>query len=119
MKSRSYTKYIFSILRLGLLLLALFPVTASAAVEAEVDRTRLVEGETVTLTLRTDNSRQSLDSDFTALEKDFEVLDRRSETQLSIVNGRQTAVVRLLLTIEPRHTGTLEIPALQFGKDST
>ena len=87
---------------------------AHAQVTLELDRQRVVEGETVTLTFRTDDPRQSLEADFSALETDFEVLDRRTETQLSIVNGRQTAIVRLLLTVEPRHAGRLTIPAFNF-----
>jgi hypothetical protein len=90
-----------------------------AAVQAGLDRYRITEGETVTLTIRTDSPRQSLDADFSRLERDFDILDRRSETQLSIVNGEQTAVVRLLLTLEPRRVGDLEIPPLVFGQDQT
>jgi hypothetical protein len=92
---------------------------AAGAVQLELDRTRITEGETVTLTFRTDDARQSLEADFSALEQDFEILDRRSETQLSIVNGRQAALVRLLLTVEPRRSGELTIPALDFGGSRT
>jgi len=90
-----------------------------AAVKAELDRNRITEGETVMLTVLTDDPRQSLDTDLSALEKVFRVLDRRSETQLSIVNGRQTAIVRLLLTLEPKTAGETVIPPLSFGNDMT
>ena len=90
-----------------------------AAVQAQLDRNRITEGETVTLTVRTDDPRQNLDTDFSELEKDFEILDRRSETQLSIINGQQTAIVRLLLTLEPRAAGKAVIPTLVFGTDRT
>jgi hypothetical protein len=104
---------------LGVLLpvvLVLQIASASAAeVTARVDRSRLVEGETVTLVLQTGDPQQSLDTDFGALQEDFEVIDRRSETQMSIVNGKQTAIVRVLVTLEPRRSGQLEIPALQFA----
>jgi len=91
----------------------------AADVQLQLDRNRITEGETVTLTFVTDDARQSLEADFSGLEKDFEILDRRSETQLSIVNGRQTALVRLLLTVEPRRSGELTIPAIDFGNAST
>ena len=100
----------------GLLTLAA-PVAAD--VQLQLDRNRVTEGETVTLTFVTADARQSLEADFSVLEKDFEVLDRRSETQLSIVNGRQTAVVRLLLTVEPLRAGELTIPAIDFGNART
>ena len=100
-------------------LLFCLSLAAQAAVEVKLDRNSVVEGETVTLTFTTDDARQSLDADFSPIEKDFEILDRRSETQLSIVEGRQTAVVRLLLTVEPRRSGELEIPAIEFGDSKT
>jgi hypothetical protein len=70
------------------------PVSA-AEVIAGVDRNELVEGET------------------------FEILDQRSETQMSIVNGRQVAVVRLMLTLEPKRTGIIMIPALSLPGTTT
>ena len=100
-------------------LLFCLSLAAQAAVEVELDRNSVVEGETVTLTFTTDDARQSLDADFSPIEKDFEILDRRSETQLSIVEGRQAAVVRLLLTVEPRRSGELVIPAIEFDGSST
>jgi len=118
-KTSSITKYrLFISAWLTALCLVLMS-SAQAAVEAQLDRNRIVAGETVTLTIRTDNAKQSLDADLSAIEKDFQILDRRSETQLSIADGRQTAVVRLLLTLEPRRSGDLLIPALNFGNADT
>jgi hypothetical protein len=57
---------------------------------------------------------QSLDTDLSILEADFDVLNRRSETQMSFVNGRQTASVRLVITLEPKRAGNLVIPSLKF-----
>jgi len=110
----------YSRICVALAVLALFiSLPLQAAVQAHLDRSRITEGETVTLTIMTDEARQSLDADFSALEKDFTILDRRSETQLSIVNGRQTANVRLILTLEPRAAGAFLIPPLAFGGDTT
>ena len=112
--------HIYSIIRtaaVAFLLAVSMPL--EAAVQAEIDRNRITEGETVTLTILTDDPRQNLDTDFSALDQDFQILDRRSETQLSIVNGRQTAIVRLLLTLEPKAEGKLVIPPLTFGSEST
>ncbi|NNK32198.1 MAG: protein BatD [Xanthomonadales bacterium] len=116
---RSYWKR--SVLRSLAALLVLFAAAfeLQAAVEAELDRARIVEGETVTLTIATTDARRSLDPDLAPLDADFEILDRRSETQLSIVDGRQTALVRLLITLEPRRAGDLLIPALDFGDEKT
>jgi hypothetical protein len=105
------------------LLLCIFllgPALACAAeVTAKLDRNQIVLGETVTLHLETSDPQQNLDVDLSSLEVDFAVLDRRTETQMSIVNGRQSAEVRLILSLEPRHVGALQIPPLLVGGSQT
>ncbi len=105
----------FTVLMLGLLMAG----SALAQVAARVDRDRLVEGETLTLVLQTNDTRQSLEADFSALEGDFMVLDQRSETQMSIVNGQQSAVMRKMVTLEPLRSGELLIPSLKVGDQQT
>jgi len=107
-----------SIVLAGVLLL-LWVSAQAAEVVASLDRDHIVQGETVTLTIQTDDPQQSLEGDFSVLDADFELLDRRSETQMSIVNGQQSAVVRLILTLEPRRSGELTVPALRFGPTTT
>lgn len=94
-------------------------LVVAAQVTAQVDRVQVVEGETVTLVLQTDDPQQSLSTDFSVLREDFEILDQRTETQMSITNGRQTAVKRLMLTLEPRRAGKLVIPALMLQGATT
>jgi hypothetical protein len=107
-------------LRVTACLLALcIAAPAWSAVELKLDRDRVMVGETVTLTFVTDDPRQNMEADFSVLEDDFEILDRRTEQQLSIVNGRQTALVRLLLTVEPRRDGDIQIPSFRFGEHVT
>ena len=102
------------------LLLMACSVAQAATVSAKLDRSNAVVGETVTLILQADDTDQSLDTDLAALNQDFDVLDRRSETQMSFVNGRRTAYVRLVITLEPKRAGNLHIPALKFpGAAST
>ncbi len=105
---------------LGLLLWITFSAVQAATVTASLDRNNVVVGETVTLVLRTSDTDQSLDTDLSVLNADFDLLNRRSETQMSFVNGRQAASVRLVITLEPKRTGNLLIPALKFpGASST
>ena len=102
--------------RFGLVVILLMvgPVATAATVTAKLDRSSAIVGETVTLVLQTSDTDQSLDTDLAVLQADFDVLNRRSETQMSFVNGRQTASVRLVITLEPKHQGNLLIPALKF-----
>lgn len=102
-----------------MLLLLAWTASANAAIKLVVDRDRVVVGETVNLTFLTDDTQQALNADFSVLEDDFVIIDRRNESQISIVNGRQTAVARLLLTVEPRREGNIVIPSFRFGDDVT
>jgi hypothetical protein len=99
---------------LTMIMLMQWSTVQAAEVSAKLDRSSAVVGETITLTLQTSDTDQSLDTDLSALESDFDVLDRRSETQMSFVNGRKTAYVRLVVTLEPKRAGNLRIPALTF-----
>ena len=105
---------------LGVILLLSYTLAQAAPVSAKLDRNSAVVGETVTLILQTADTDQSLDTDLSVLQTDFDVLNQRSETQMSFVNGRQSASVRLVITLEPKRAGNLLIPALQFpGVSST
>ena len=92
---------------------------AWAEVKLQLDRDRVMVGETVTLTFVSDDARQSFDADLSALQEDFEILDNRTERQMSIVNGSQTTINRLLLTVEPKHDGDIQIPSFTFGNSIT
>ena len=98
----------------AVILLMAFSIAQAAVVTAKLDRSSAVVGETVTLVLQTGDTDQSLDTDLSVLQGDFDVLNRRSETQMSFVNGRQTASVRLVITLEPKRAGNLLIPAFKF-----
>jgi len=102
------------LIALTFILTSVCSVLHAATVTAKLDRTSAVVGETVTLVLQTTDTDQSLEADLSALEADFDVLNRRSETQMSFVNGRQSASVRLVVTLEPKRAGELVIPALKF-----
>ncbi|MDZ4731488.1 MAG: BatD family protein [Xanthomonadales bacterium] len=101
------------------LLLIAWATGLQAEVTASLDRNSIVKGETITLVVQTNDPQQNLDPNLDALQDDFILLDRRSETQMSIVNGRQSAVMRLLITLEPKREGELVIPPLQLGSQST
>jgi hypothetical protein len=104
---------------LALAIWALWPTDLDAQVSVSLDRAEIVLGETVTLILQTADPQQSLEADLTPLEGDFVILNRRSETQMSYVNGSQTATVKMLTTLEPKRAGVLVIPSMQFPGAST
>ena len=59
------------------------------------------------------------DPDFKPLERDFEILGRKQQTSLQIVNGRRARSTVWVLDVLPKHGGPLTVPAISFGKYST
>ena len=96
------------------LLLGVVQSASAAEVRAQLDRQSIKAGETVNLIFNTPDPQQSLDADFSALETDFYILDQRSETQMSIRNGRQNTSVTKRLTLEPKRSGLLRVPSFSF-----
>ncbi|MDH4276165.1 MAG: BatD family protein, partial [Gammaproteobacteria bacterium] len=89
--------------------------SASASAVATIDRVTVHEGETLELSILTDDG----DPDASPLQRDFDVLSRAKSSQVNIINGKMTRRNEWILTLMPKHAGTLEIPALRVGKHST
>lgn len=96
----------------------LWSVGASAAVRAWLDRSSMHMGETVTLNVESDDSTAS-EPDFTALLGDFNSLGTQSSRQISMTNGSTSAKTVWAVGLEPKHAGTLTIPAFTIGAESS
>lgn len=106
-----------SLLRGLALLCLLLPLLASAAPRAWLDRDSMRMGETVTLNVETDV--RGAEPDFAALGANFRRLGTSSQSQISIVNGRQSAKMLWAVALEPLQEGVIGIPALQVGNETT
>jgi hypothetical protein len=108
--SRSYT------LLLSIVLCCLAQIAQAATLVASVDRARLNAGETVELTLESDDPTQFGKPDLSALANNFTVQDTRQVNQLTTLNGNAQATTRWIITLLPKQTGTVEIPSLPLGQ---
>lgn len=99
-------------------LLCALPLLAAAAPRAWLDRDSIRLGETVTLNVETD-ARGGSEPDFSVLDADFRRLGTSSNTQLSWVNGKQSARTLWAVALDPRREGTITIPALNVGTEQT
>jgi hypothetical protein len=105
--------------RFGVFLLStLWAVLAQAdpMLQASVDRTRLEAGESLELTLESQDVTQFGKPDLRALEGDFEVRGTRQLNSLHTLDGETRASTRWIITLLPRRSGSLRIPALQLGQ---
>ncbi|WP_137805556.1 BatD family protein [Pseudomonas sp. G(2018)] len=95
----------------------LWTVQAQAAeLVASVDRTRLNSGETIELTLESNDVTQFGKPDLTPLEPLFEVRGTRQVNQLNTLGGDNRATTRWIVTLLPLQNGSVVIPALKLGE---
>ena len=100
-----------------LLLLCCWTLPAHAGgLVARVDRDQLSSGETVELTLESTDVTQFGKPDLTPLDNGFEVRGTRQVNQLTSLSDDNKATTRWIITLQPKQTGTVTIPALQVGE---
>lgn len=100
-----------------LLLSSLF-CQAYAAVDAKLDRPTIGDHETVTLTISTDsNSAKTLE--LTPLQKDFTIYGTSRRHSVNMVNGNTSSLTQWDVTLFPKRTGKITIPAIQVGDEKT
>ncbi|MFA5677637.1 MAG: BatD family protein [Pseudomonas sp.] len=104
---------------LVIFLLTLLSPLAHATLEASVDRTRLVEGESLELTLETPSAGRLSELDLTPLAEHFDVQRTRQLSLVSQIDGRTTPVTRWVVTLVPLRTGFLVIPPISLGSVSS
>jgi hypothetical protein len=107
-------------LLLVLSMLLLISVSIQASVTAIVDRSRLYQDETLTLTIRADFPAASEALDLTALDTLFNVVSQSQTTQslYSTAQGQQRWR-EWQLRIRPREIGTLAIPNFRLGGEQS
>lgn len=104
---------------IGVLIALLAWPSHGQSVRAWLDRSTVFLGETVTLRLEVSNDLAGVEPDLSALAGDFQVLSTGSSTQMSFVNGRQTVSAQWVIQLEPLSTGTLQVPPIKIGDQTT
>jgi len=102
-----------------LTLLCLAAAQAEASFTASVDRTRLNEGESIDLTLESDDPTLFGKPDLKPLDEHFLVLGTRQVNRLTTLNGKTQATTRWIVTLQPRSEGSVVIPPIHLGGSAT
>lgn len=90
---------------------------AQAATRVWLDSNRIALGESATLNIETD--QVAAVPDFSPLRVDFDLSGQASSRQVQMVNGAVTAKVTYVVNLSPRRAGTLAIPALRVGAQTS
>ncbi len=114
MKTSSQHPWIFYLL---LTVLSLLSSNLYAAdIQVKIDRNSVELNESFTLTFEASADVDD-DPDFGPLEKDFQVLNKSTSSNISIINGSYQKSMRWNVTLMPLHEGTIIIPPIKFGSD--
>jgi hypothetical protein len=98
----------------ALVLLVAAPTWGS--LRATLEHGAIHEHETVRLTVRVlGDGGPTGEPDFSALERDFEILTTRTSSEFSSIGGRIQSWTAWILTLQPNRTGNIEIPAFTLG----
>ena len=89
-----------------------------ASVQATLDRSKIYEGESFTLTISSDGSQRTM-PDLSLLEKDFHILGSGSSQQMQVINGVVSSKTSWNIQLQAKATGQFHIPSLRVGKELT
>ncbi len=89
-----------------------------AAFTASVNTHKIGVNEQFQLVLSTDEVNGE-SPDLSPLQKDFEVFGTSQSSQIQIVNGVRSQSKKWVITLSPKQTGTLNIPAITLGTSSS
>ena len=90
-------------------------VQAATQLKASVDKNPAMYGEAIMLQLVLDEKVDAGAIDFASLEADFRVTGPSVSQSMQIINGQSSQSTSWQLSLFPRRTGTLTIPAFQLG----
>lgn len=90
----------------------------AATVKAQVDRNPVSLDESFQLTLTVEGSVDG-EPDLEVLKKDFDIIGHNQSNNIQIINGSVSRQSQWSLTLMPKSVGTLTIPALTVGNNSS
>ena len=101
------------------LVISIWSTASSAELSTRLSRSSIDELESVQLTIRANGTRSVEELDLSELEKNFQVLNTNTSSQYQYINGNEQSWVDYQITLKPRIAGTLTIPSLTIGNESS
>ena len=99
------------------LLLVTWAGSVQAATRASLDRNQVTLGETVTLSI--DSDQADIAPDLSPLTTDFSIEGQSVNRSMQWTNGSAQATTTYVLQLAPKREGALVIPAIKLGNDLT
>lgn len=112
-------KSIALVARLLLIAIVSYATPSLAALTAQIDRAQVALGDSLQLTISANGDSELSDVNLDALETDFDVLRRSTNSSIKIINGSRTHEKKLVVDLAPLREGNLRIPSFSAGRDAT
>jgi len=95
------------------------PLASIAAdIKVSIDRAKIQLNETFTLVFEA-NDDVDENPDFSPLEKDFQILNQSTSSNISLINGKYTKSLRWNVSLIALREGNITIPSIKFGADKS
>ena len=102
-----------------ILVISIWSTASNAELSTRLSRSSIDELESIQLTIRANGTRSVEELDLSELEKNFQVLNTNTSSQYQYINGNEQSWVDYQITLKPRIAGTLTIPSLTIGNESS
>lgn len=110
--SRTQRRYTLALTLMALLLFVI-PVRA-AELLASVDRKEITQSDVLTLQVRYTGNAGFSSPEWSGLDKSFDIISQNRAMQFNMANGKSTSYTDWTLSLVPKSTGQLTIPAFIF-----
>ena len=94
-------------------------MAAGEGVRAFLEPSSIRANETTRLIIEAEGSQAGAAPELGPLDEDFDRLGTSTSTQIQILNGQQSVIVRWIVELAPRRIGEIAVPPLALGSDST
>lgn len=115
---KNFGKTLQARLLAAVVLIAAAP-TVWGDVSAEVDRTQVSLGDSLTLTITATDNENINDINLSTLQQRFDILGNSTNSSINYFNGKRSSKIQRILQIAPKDKGELEIPAFHVGGKTT
>lgn len=105
-------------LKLSCLLIICSISVAFAGLTAKLDRQTIAMGESVNLSISTPEKVDG-QPDLSVLNENFSIVGSSNNSQISVINGQQSRETEWIITLMPKNVGTITIPVIKIGAQST
>ena len=97
----------------------IYALAQNELVSTYVDRTEVSINDVFTLSLRVNSELRGTRPNLDSLQQDFEIIGSSERSNFTFVNGVSEQWSEFRISLRPRSTGTLSIPAFRVGSEVT